>query len=1296
MSRAHRTSSTAKVIRFGHSMQLGWGVALGISLILALNAFTLVGWLVRLTGQELAPGSLLALLLFLPIVLSYMERISFRRNSNSFFGLIQPNTSNSRRFMIGWILLLGYLSLAGILAWGMGLYLSILSQSLFRVAIATRWLAGFAAFLMALHYVFQPIGNWSLRTKLVYASLGLVILVAAWGFFQPANGTFALTEPEQPIKLSTTMAFLAANLWFVALIVGYKEDVHRPRRVLLPSLLTPLVVGQLLGILMGLARSFPRAWASSLNSPAQLIPPLDSGSLQLGFVLAGLFISFIVMERVFASILYLINSLTWNGYLPRQFKKSLPGQEETSAMGLLVATLATGLLAALVPTAVVTGLASLTFLWVTVLLFGPDVLRSRKKARKKAQDEDAKRGDGIRLPFDPVFPGLAAVIGLFLPLALPLSTLLGGIVWVLLGVGYYLTKVQKSSAKAREKFVFRDAPPEPLRESYSVLVAIMNPETAIPLIQAGALFAAARKGHLIVLHVLDQQEEFTRNLSYLRPEQQLRTVEHFVEQAGLPPDLPVTSFVRVARTTHQGIVETVKDEHVDLLLIGWEETYRSNRRKPSIWEQSLLRLRALQNPAGVPQESQDSFPEGLEELEEASEIIDLNPMLDRIVQTVTCDVAVLRGKLPPKIRQVLIPASGRSSVTTALELGQALVQKSGGKVVALHVVPDILFQEDEVVSTQDGTGDRAEIDTPVPEVGPPSPPPGRPSQEEVRAQVGGAPGSSPPSVALAPSSAPETSSAPAANGKGRNGEHASSKLVGSRDVNGGKRNGKEAHSQGAGENSVPGLQTSADSRPSEQPRGDESTEATQFRALFKEESPPANVEQKVVRASSVVTGILDMASGYDVVLMNASRLMFLDTHFFNGIPAEVALSRRQPTILVRPYEPKHHRWLRNRWQALAAVFPKLSVAERAEISIAMRQGAQPSIDFFVLIFLAATIATFGLLQNSGAVIIGAMLVAPLMSPIASMAMGLVEGSGQLVRVAAEATIKGIILAVSVGVAVTLISPATQVTDQILARTQPTLLDLAVALASGAAAGYALSRKQVAAALPGVSIAVALVPPLCVVGYGIATSRYTIAGGGLLLFATNLVAIVLAAAIFFLLMGFRPPTTRQSEHFQQGLRLSLISLALIAIPLAVLLHISLRQLQQRERLADMEQQIQEVLAENIPSKAAYLRNIEVNQVEEGYVVHATFYDYTTLERALLSRIEGQLNQDLGVPVRLEATLLAAQRVGPEGPDIVPVPPSEAAPIPPEEAPATANEVTPEGDPAATPASGVPVEPTKVVE
>lgn len=1229
-------ASTATVIRFGRTMQLSWGMALGISLTLGLNVFILTGWLARTAGSSLRPAYLLALLLLVPILLTYVERSSARRNSHSVFELVQANSSNSRRFITGWLLLLGYVALAGLLSWGAGLTLSILAQSLFRVALATRWMAGLAVFAVALYHIMGVGDTWSIRTKIVYASLLLVLIIAGWSLITPTNDAFRFSEPDTPLDLSRVVAFLAVNLWGVALILGHKVNVHRPHRVLIPSLVAPFVLGALLGILVSAIKNFPLAWASSPNSPGQLIPRLASGSMEIVFVIAGLIISVIVLQRVIANAVQLLASMAHNGFLPRGFGQDLRRPEPPKS-NLAAFAAATALMVMFVPLDLITGLASLAFLWVTVLLNAPDVIQfhSNKDNRQ-----------GVRLPFHPVFPGLAAAVGLFLPFALPTIVLIAGGVWTGLGVVYYLTKVQKRSVEARQQFIFRESPSAPMANAYTVLVAIMNPETAVALIQAGALLARARNGNLIVLHVLDQQEEFTRNISYLHPEKQLHTVEHFVQQANLPPDVPVTSFVRVARTTKQGIVETVKDEQVDLLLIGWEETYR-NQHPPSIWEQSLLRLRALQDPAGIPRDKLASSKNGDDNPLESMEVVDLNPMLDKIVQAVTCDVAVLRGKLPKHIRRVLIPASGRSSVTTALELGQALVKDDHGKVVALHVVPDALFSDGESVDVTE-TGPR---DNPS-------------ANDEAASTAEPAPQ---PALALAPQNGTAALATPL------------------------KAPAGPTMSDGEGTEQATSPST---------PQNESKTGSGQFHALFDEQTADANVEQKVVRASSVISGILDIASSYDVVLMNASRLIFLDTHFFNGIPAEVALSRRQPTILVRPYEAKHHRWLRNRWQSLAAIFPKTSVAERADISIAMRQAAQPSIDFFVLIVLSATIATFGLLQNSGAVIIGAMLVAPLMSPIASMAMGVVEGSAQLVRVAAEATIKGVVLAISVGVAVTLLSPATQITDQILARTQPTLLDLAIALASGAAAGYALSRKQVAAALPGVSIAVALVPPLCVVGYGIATSRYTVAGGALLLFATNLVAIVLAAGTFFLLLGFRPPTTRQAEQFQQGLRLSLLSLALIAIPLAVLLHISLRQLDQQEQLANMQQQVETILTETIPRKTARFINVEVEPDEEdGYVIHAIVYDYTGLDLAQLGRVEDEINLELGVPVRLQATLLRAQLTGRKGDEAVPVPPSESAPAPPTETPTSETEQAQSDtaqEPSATPAQVAPIKPTEVVK
>ncbi|MEZ4611411.1 MAG: DUF389 domain-containing protein [Caldilineaceae bacterium] len=127
----------------------------------------------------------------------------------------------------------------------------------------------------------------------------------------------------------------------------------------------------------------------------------------------------------------------------------------------------------------------------------------------------------------------------------------------------------------------------------------------------------------------------------------------------------------------------------------------------------------------------------------------------------------------------------------------------------------------------------------------------------------------------------------------------------------------------------------------------------------------------------------------------------------------------------------------------------------------MRQAAVPSVDFFVLIVLSAVIASFGLMQNSAAVIIGAMLVAPLMSPDSGHGYGHGRGRVRHHHLGIEATLKGVAMAVFVGIVAVLISPIDGPTSEILARTEPNLLDLMVALASGAAAGYALSRKEVA-------------------------------------------------------------------------------------------------------------------------------------------------------------------------------------------------------------------------------------------
>ena len=193
------------------------------------------------------------------------------------------------------------------------------------------------------------------------------------------------------------------------------------------------------------------------------------------------------------------------------------------------------------------------------------------------------------------------------------------------------------------------------------------------------------------------------------------------------------------------------------------------------------------------------------------------------------------------------------------------------------------------------------------------------------------------------------------------------------------------------------------------------------------------------------------------------------------------------------------------------------------------------LSYWLQVLFAAGIATLGLALNSPAVIIGAMLISPLMGGI--LANGLALATGDVI-LAVRATINLILscgLSILFAVFLVFILPFKEMTHEILVRTQPTILDLTVALFSGAVGSIALCKesKGIATSIPGVAIAVALMPPLCVVGYGIGTmfsfdrsSGLQVARGGGLLFFTNLVAIVFMAMIIFLGLHLDNKAVRQ--------------------------------------------------------------------------------------------------------------------------------------------------------------------------
>jgi uncharacterized hydrophobic protein (TIGR00271 family) len=194
-----------------------------------------------------------------------------------------------------------------------------------------------------------------------------------------------------------------------------------------------------------------------------------------------------------------------------------------------------------------------------------------------------------------------------------------------------------------------------------------------------------------------------------------------------------------------------------------------------------------------------------------------------------------------------------------------------------------------------------------------------------------------------------------------------------------------------------------------------------------------------------------------------------------------------------------------------------------------------------MLLLSAGIAALGLSQNSAATVIGSMIIAPLGQPIVALGAALVMvWTRESLRLLTIIGI-GALAVIVVGYLIGLLLPVATPNGQILARTTPDLRDLGVALLAGAAGAYAYTRDELSGVLPGVAIAVALVPPLAAAGLMLEEGRWVLAQGALSLFATNLVGITLAAGFVMLATGFAP--TPRLKNRRPGV---IVSVALILV------------------------------------------------------------------------------------------------------------------------------------------------------
>jgi uncharacterized hydrophobic protein (TIGR00271 family) len=211
--------------------------------------------------------------------------------------------------------------------------------------------------------------------------------------------------------------------------------------------------------------------------------------------------------------------------------------------------------------------------------------------------------------------------------------------------------------------------------------------------------------------------------------------------------------------------------------------------------------------------------------------------------------------------------------------------------------------------------------------------------------------------------------------------------------------------------------------------------------------------------------------------------------------------------------------------------------------------------FWILLLLSAVIATAGVVADSTATVIGAMIVAPLMTPILGTALAVVLADRRHVLRCVSLVVGGALVVIAIGFAVGLIdSPldAYAANTQVTGRISPRLIDLLAALATGTVGAFALVRSDISDTLPGVAIAISLVPPLAVVGLLVSVQRYSDAGGALLLFGTNVAAIIATGTA--VLIGYRVRDAAREADYPigqlRGWTLTLVGamVLVVAIPL----------------------------------------------------------------------------------------------------------------------------------------------------
>jgi len=305
-------------------------------------------------------------------------------------------------------------------------------------------------------------------------------------------------------------------------------------------------------------------------------------------------------------------------------------------------------------------------------------------------------------------------------------------------------------------------------------------------------------------------------------------------------------------------------------------------------------------------------------------------------------------------------------------------------------------------------------------------------------------------------------------------------------------------------------------------------------------------------------------------------------------------------------------------------------------------GSEPKLSFYALLAAATLIAGFGLIANSTAVIIGAMLVSPLMTPIIGIALALVLGDIKLLRRASQAELLGVLLAVGLALLLGLLPLGLEATSEMLSRTEPNLLDLLVAVFAGFAGTYAMIDERLSPALPGVAIATAIVPPLANCGLCLAMGAYLGASGSFLLFLANFLAILLVSSGTFIAAGMAP-AIKALPTWDLFRRFGIVALGFLAVAV-VLTHTLVRMVNER----NLSHAIKAGISMELSQIAATSLEDTLHQVHgDTLYILATVRTPRVISPERVKSIQEMLGKQLGLPVELILRCTLAKDVSATG-------------------------------------------------